>query len=118
MPVPEHNRGPRGFYGPTDSVDPKRLIPGVTVRRYTETIPGGRLDVIAPCCGRMARLDGDWMHDAHLVLCAACARTYDVQILDENDGGFGAEFVVRDERPVLVRRRGVVSWLAGQHPAG
>ncbi|MFK0244561.1 hypothetical protein ACIQUM_07670 [Amycolatopsis azurea] len=104
-------------YGATDDVTLNLLVPGVTVRRYTEAASGGALDVIAPCCGRIARLQGDWIHDAHLVLCLACAVTYDVRILDENDGGFAADFVVRDELPALVRRRASTGWLARQHPA-
>ncbi|UJW28840.1 hypothetical protein L3Q67_26635 [Saccharothrix sp. AJ9571] len=103
-------------YKATDDIDPNRLVPGVQALRYTEAAPGGQLDVIAPCCGRIARLRGDWLHTDHLVLCTTCALAYDVQVLDENDGGFGAVFVVRDEQAVLVRRRARTGWLARQHP--
>lgn len=102
--------GPAG-YGPTDEVDFNRLVPGAQAHRYTEAAPGGQLDVIAPCCGRIARLRGDWLHADHLVLCTTCALAYDMQVIDENDGGFGVLFVVRDEQPVLVRRR-TSGWLA------
>jgi hypothetical protein len=116
--MPAFRRGTNGpaTYGPTDDIDPDRLVPGVQARRYTEAAPGGQLDVIAPCCGRIARLRGDWLHADHLVLCTTCALAYDVQVLDENDGGFGAVFVVRDEQPVLTRRRSGTGWLATQHP--
>jgi hypothetical protein len=115
MPAFRVGSNGRAAYGPTDDVDPNRLVPGVQARRYTEDAPDGRLDVIAPCCGRIGRLRGDWLHADHLVLCTSCALAYDVQVIDENDGGFGALFVVRDEQPVLVRRR-TSGWLARQHP--
>ncbi|QWF85699.1 hypothetical protein [Amycolatopsis sp. CA-230715] len=103
------------IYGATEHVGRSRLVPGVRVRRYTEDAPGGCLDVITPCCPRIARLRGDWRHGHHLVLCTKHALAYDVYLIDENDGGFGALFVVRDEQPVLARRR-TGGWLAAQHP--
>lgn len=49
-----------------------------------------------------------------LVVRTTCGLTYDVQVIDENDGGFAAAFVVRAEQPVLARRR-TNGWLAHQH---
>jgi hypothetical protein len=86
MPAFRGGNNAPAAYGPTDDIDPNRLVPGVRARRYTEAAPDGRLDVIAPCCGRIARLRGDWLHADHLVLCTTCAMTYDVQVIDENDG--------------------------------
>lgn len=102
-------------YGPTEAADPNRLVPGARAYRYTEAAPGGQLDVVAPCRGRIARLRGDWLHAHHLVGCTHCRLAYDVRVIDENDGGFLAEFIVRDEQPVQVHRR-TSGWLARQHP--
>lgn len=109
-------RGTNGLasYSATDDINPNRLVPGVQARRYTEIAAAGQLDVIAPCCGRIARLGGDWLHTDHLIFCTPCVLAYDVHVVDENDGGFGAVFVVRAEQPVLVRHRST-GWLAGQH---
>lgn len=74
------------IYGATEHVGRSRLVPGVRVRRYTEDAPGGCLDVITPCCPRIARLRGDWRHGHHLVLCTKHALAYDVYLIDENDG--------------------------------
>ncbi len=94
-------------YGADDEVDRTRLVPGASVRRYTDAGPDGSLDTAAPCCGRIARLHGNWRRAEHFVLCGPCALAYDVDLIDENDGGFAAVFVVRDEQPTLTRHHAV-----------
>lgn len=94
-------------YGPADEVDRARLVSGASARRYTDFGPCDSLDAVAPCCGRIARLRGDWRRAQHFVLCASCGLAYDVELIEENDGGFAALFFVRDEQPTLTRHHAV-----------
>ncbi|MEV0700056.1 hypothetical protein AB0I53_19410 [Saccharopolyspora sp. NPDC050389] len=109
-----HNDDQVVNYRVTDAVDLNRLVPGAQAYRYTSVTSVGQLDVIVPCCGRISRFSGDFVHAVHLVLCTNCALTYDVGVIDENDGGFVALFTVRGERPVVARRRSD-HWLARQY---
>jgi len=97
--------GTPGHYGSDDQLDPTQLIPGDTVRRYTEPVPGRRLDVAVPCCDRLARLPSTIDHVRVLVGCPMCGLMYDATLIDEGDGGHACLLVVRDEHVTLARRR-------------
>jgi hypothetical protein len=92
-------------FGADDQLNPNLLIPGVTVRRYTEPAGGIRLDVAVPCCGRLARLRRGLDHAQALIGCPFCGLAYDVTVIDELDGGHAALFKVREEEVTLARRR-------------
>jgi hypothetical protein len=92
-------------YGADDHVDPRHLVPGTTVRRYTEPVPGGGLDVPVPCCARLARLR-DVGHQVRCwVGCPFCTLLFTVTLIDELDGGYAAIFQPHHEHVVLARRR-------------
>ncbi|GAA2798952.1 hypothetical protein [Saccharopolyspora taberi] len=93
------------FYSAGYPVDPNQLVPGTRIRRYTDPAPRSQLDAEMPCCDRTARLPGDAVQDQHLVMCTPCGQLYEVEVIDELDGGYGAVFTVRPEHPVLARRR-------------
>ena len=92
-------------YGSDEQLDPTQLTPGVTVRRYTEPVSGGRLDVAVPCCGRIARLPSTVGQVRVLVGCPVCGLMFDAALIDEGDGGHACLLVVRDEHITLARRR-------------
>jgi hypothetical protein len=91
-------------YGSDDRLDPTQLTPGVTIRRYTEPVSGGRLDVAVPCCGRVARLPSTVDQVRVLVGCP-CGLMFHATLIDEGDGGHACLLVVRDEHITLARRR-------------
>lgn len=95
--------GTPAHYGSDEQLDPTQLIPGDTVRRYTDPVPGGRLDVAVPCCDRLARLPNTV--DQILVSCPPCQLIYHATVIDEGDGGHACLLVVRDEHITLTRRR-------------
>ena len=99
-------RGTGGLhYGSDDQVDPNRLVPGTTVRRYTESAPGDQLDVPVPCCGRVARLRRIGHQLRSLVGCPFCTLLFTVTLIDELDGGYAAIFEPHEEPVILARRR-------------
>lgn len=99
------------YYVANDDVDRSDLTPGVIVRRYTdnvETRDDGTvvLDLAVPCCGRLARVQRRLLrHDNIVVACGFCTLVYAATLIDENDGGFGAELEVTDQVYVRTRKR-------------
>jgi hypothetical protein len=92
------------FFGVDDAVEARFLVPGVKIRRHTESGPRGSVTLPVPCCGRRARLVDIGTHHYALVGCPFCRLLYDTNLIDELDGGHAAVLEVRDEQLTLARR--------------
>lgn len=102
----------RAAYGAAEDVPVSKLVPGVVVRRHTDTVAtrddglSAVLDVAVPCCDRLARVErrvGE--HREPVVACSFCSLVYDVELIDDNDGGFTANLTVTNQEFILTRRR-------------
>lgn len=81
-----------------------QLVPGVTVRRWTEHDRDYAHTQI-PCCDRPVRLPLDPGMAPHLYGCPFCAKAYKAALIDESDGGYSVLFTVHEETFVVIGRR-------------
>lgn len=100
-------------FGPNDAVELRALVPGAVIRRWTE--PAGRQDpdtwekpkkvhIPAPCCGRLFR-DVPTSYANTTVpwaMCCVCQRLYRLEVIDADDGGFDAVFMVEPDIELLL----------------
>lgn len=91
-------------YGSDEDVPRQALIPGVRVRRYTDSTSSDSVDVSVPCCGRRARLPIQPTRET-VVACPFCSLVFRAVLIDENDGGYAAILTVSNQTFVLARRR-------------
>jgi hypothetical protein len=89
-----------------DKPAPLHLPPGSIIWRWTEEMKGGGgLVIVMPCHEDQIIVTDHDTTDATAV-CLFCHNTYDLTILDENDGGYGARFVVAHRQFILSLKTG------------
>lgn len=89
-----------------DKPVPAHLPPGSIIWRWTEEMKGGGgLVIVMPCHEDQIIVADHTVTDATAV-CLFCHNTYDLDIVDEGDGGYGARFVVAHRQFILSLKTG------------
>ncbi|MFC4906645.1 hypothetical protein [Actinomadura gamaensis] len=76
--------------------------------RWIENPEQGPDDIVvkAPCCDRLFHLQYEYAGaNLYLLLCIFCQIAYEVQVIDDGDGGFSAVLTVEDIPFITTRRR-------------
>lgn len=103
--------GDAPFFRAGDQAVDVHLVPGAVVERWTEPIRGRGDDgwskpklvhVPTPCCGRIFRRVPTKGEYSPLAFCCSCSLVFRLWLIDDNDGGFTASFVVEEPGPLVV----------------
>ncbi|MDX3192878.1 hypothetical protein PV458_31105 [Streptomyces sp. MN03-5084-2B] len=95
-------REKRFIIGPNDQFELAVLTAGQTVRRWTSVAADGRVFVPMPCHPRQHVTVSD-PRSAYQAQCRLCGRAYDLELIDENDGGWAAVLTCVDIEILLSR---------------
>lgn len=88
--------------GPHDQLELAVLTAGQIVRRWTSIAADGRVQVPMPCHSRQHVTLSD-PRATYQAQCRLCGRAYDLELIDENDGGWAAMLSCVDVEILLSR---------------
>ncbi|MFC9977024.1 hypothetical protein ACFVH6_39605 [Spirillospora sp. NPDC127200] len=92
----------------SETVTRAQLKPGAVIARWSENPYDGPDDVRvkAPCCDRLFVVAYEYAGvNLYLLLCTFCQIAYQVDVIDDGDGGFSALLTVEDIPFITTRRR-------------
>ncbi len=100
--APDTKPEPAGPIWPHDAVTSADLVPGQVIQRWTEQTPSG-VAVPLPCHdGQAVKLDPD-RATSGVAVCRVCSESYDLELVEDFDGGYTAHLTVA-YRPFLLSR--------------
>ncbi|GAA3386378.1 hypothetical protein [Cryptosporangium minutisporangium] len=99
----DDRRPPPRPIGPGDPVPHSELRPGRLIARWTDNLRSRQVRVPLPCHERQTVTANPRRPLAGVVVCRVCSRTFDLELTDDNDGGYTAWFTVA-YRPFLLSR--------------
>lgn len=91
------------YIGPDrNNIRPGELTPGRVVYRWTDLVKDAKAVRVPLPCHEQQTIIADTAAEA-VAVCRLCSNTYDLQIIDDHDGGYTARLIVA-YRPFLLSR--------------